>query len=226
MDSKKHNKVNLEKKKGVYSSIALLFAFAIVLIAFEFRTSSIIFDTGDQGVTVDLFEEEEAMNTFVKPPPPPPPIKVIDLRFLIDEGADEDPIEFASIDIDEEFEVKNIDIPVFDTEVIIEEDVIVLIPDIMPEFPGGLNELRRYLGLNIKYPLMAQEVGIKGGVYLGFIVDKDGSITDIKVLSGIGGGCDEEAVRVVEGMPKWSPGKKRGKPVRVQFYLPINFKLR
>lgn len=224
MDSKKHNKVNLEKKKGVYSSIALLFAFAIVLVAFEYRTSSIIFEPDDQTVIVNLFEEDQSMNTFVKPPPPPPK-KVIDLRFLIDEVIDEDPIEFASIEIDEEFKVETIVIPTLDEEVIVEEDVIVLIPDVMPEFPGGYDALRGYLSMNIKYPLMAQEVGIKGGVYLSFIVDKDGSISDIKVLSGIGGGCDDEAVRVVEGMPKWSPGKKRGKPVRVQFYLPINFRL-
>ena len=77
----------------------------------------------------------------------------------------------------------------------------------------------------MKYPEEAKEIGIQGKVYVTFVVEVDGSITDVKVLRGIGSGCDDEAVRVVKSMPKWVPGKQRGVPVRVQFNLPINFKL-
>ena len=82
-----------------------------------------------------------------------------------------------------------------------------------------------FLGKNIKYPALAKESGIQGRVFINFVVEIDGSITDVKVLRGIGGGCDEEAVRVVESMPKWKPGKQRGKPVRVSYNLPVKFTL-
>jgi len=95
----------------------------------------------------------------------------------------------------------------------------------MPEFPGGMAALMKYLAENIKYPSLAKESGIQGRVFINFVVEPDGAISNVKVLRGIGGGCDEEAVRVVERMPKWSPGKQRGKPVRVSYNLPVKFTL-
>lgn len=83
----------------------------------------------------------------------------------------------------------------------------------------------KFLRDNIKYPQIARESGIQGTVYVTFVVEKDGRVTDIRVLRGIGGGCDEEAVRVIKAMPRWQPGKQRGKPVRVQFNMPIKFTL-
>jgi protein TonB len=83
----------------------------------------------------------------------------------------------------------------------------------------------KFLQDNIKYPQMARESGIQGTVYVTFVVERNGNVTDVKILRGIGGGCDEEAVRVVQNMPKWEPGKQRGKPVRVQFNMPIKFTL-
>ena len=94
-----------------------------------------------------------------------------------------------------------------------------------PSFPGGEAKLYGYLGNNMKYPPIARDNNIQGRVYVSFVVERNGSITDVKVLRGIGGGCDEEAIRVVKSMPKWSPGKQRGKSVRVRFNLPIVFKL-
>jgi protein TonB len=96
----------------------------------------------------------------------------------------------------------------------------------MPEFPGGEEKLFEYLGKNIKYPSMARENGITGTVYVTFVVEGNGEISDVKKLRGIGGGCDEEAVRVVRSMPAWKPGKQNSKPVRVQYNLPIKFTLR
>jgi protein TonB len=94
-----------------------------------------------------------------------------------------------------------------------------------PEFPGGDTERVKFLINNLTYPLEAKEVGVSGTVYLGFVVERDGSISNITLLRGIGGGCDEEAIRVVKMMPKWKPGMQQGHEVRVQFMLPIKFTL-
>lgn len=94
-----------------------------------------------------------------------------------------------------------------------------------PQFPGGDEGRLRFLTENIKYPAEAREASIQGTVYITFVVEKDGTIKDVRVLRGIGGGCDEEAVRVISSMPRWLPGKQRGKPVRVQFNMPIKFSM-
>jgi periplasmic protein TonB len=95
----------------------------------------------------------------------------------------------------------------------------------MPSYPGGQDAMIKYLVENIKYPEEARKNGVMGTVFITFIVETDGSVTHVKVLRGIGSGCDEEGVRVVSAMPKWSPGKQKGVPVRCQFTLPIKFSL-
>ena len=97
--------------------------------------------------------------------------------------------------------------------------------EVMPEFPGGMEGLIEYLSSNINYPAQAKEEGIEGKVFVNFVVEKDGSIGETKIRRGIGGGCDEEAIRVVNEMPSWTPGLQRDKPVRVSYNLPISFKL-
>ena len=106
-----------------------------------------------------------------------------------------------------------------------EEDTVYQIVEEMPQFPGGENALMEYVSKNVVYPEEAKEKEIQGRVFIGFVVEKDGSIGEVKVLRGIGGGCDEEAVRVIKGMPKWKPGLQKGKPVRVSYQIPIYFKL-
>ena len=96
----------------------------------------------------------------------------------------------------------------------------------MPEFNGGEEAMNKFLDKNLEYPQMAKEQGIQGKVWIGFIVDKFGNVTNVEVLRGIGGGCDEEAQRVVKMMPRWKPGMQSGKPVTVKFRFPINFTLR
>jgi protein TonB len=96
----------------------------------------------------------------------------------------------------------------------------------MPEFPGSDTALYRFLADNIHYPDSAKKAGIQGTVYIKFVVKEDGSLTDIRLLRGIGGGCDEEALRVLKSMPKWIPGKNNNKPVRVACTLPIKFILK
>ena len=106
-----------------------------------------------------------------------------------------------------------------------EEDTVYQIVEEMPKFPGGEKALMDYVSNNVKYPEEAKNKNIAGRVFVSFVVEKDGSIGEVKVLRGIGGGCDEEAVRVIKGMPKWKPGMQKGKPVRVSYQIPIYFKL-
>ena len=106
-----------------------------------------------------------------------------------------------------------------------EEEVFVVVQD-DPEFPGGLDSLKAFIERNLVYPQLAKDQKIEGKVYVTFIVEKDGSISNVKVLRDIGGGCGAEATRVVMKMPKWKPGRQRGKAVRVQYNLPIEFKLK
>ena len=112
--------------------------------------------------------------------------------------------------------------------VVVEEkpdDVVFTIAEVMPEFPGGSAKMSEYLSQNIVYPVEAQKAGIQGKVFVSFVIEKDGSVSNVEVMRGIGSGCDEEAVRVVKAMPKLKPGTQRGKPVRVSYNLPVVFKL-
>ena len=104
-------------------------------------------------------------------------------------------------------------------------DKVIEKAEVMPQFPGGDQAMMDFVAKNVQYPEEAKEKEISGRVMVGFIVEKDGSISDVKVVKGIGGGCDEEAVRVVKAMPKWKPGKEKGKPVRVSYMMPFTFKL-
>ena len=105
------------------------------------------------------------------------------------------------------------------------EDTVYQICEIMPQYTGGEEAMMKYVAENIKYPQEAKDKNIAGRVFVSFVVEKDGSVSDVKVVRGIGGGCDEEAARVIKGMPKWKPGMQKGKPVRVNYMMPIFFKL-
>jgi TonB family protein len=107
-----------------------------------------------------------------------------------------------------------------------EEENIFLIVETMPEFPGGEEAFNRYIADSLRYPAAAIESAIQGRVFVTFVVEKDGSVSNARIRRGIGGGCDEEALRVIRNMPKWAPGKQRGQPVRVQYNMPVMFKLK
>lgn len=109
-------------------------------------------------------------------------------------------------------------------QVVTDEDVFTVVEE-PPQFPGGDEARIQYMISSIKYPDEARKKGVQGTVFISFIVEPDGSISHTKVLRGVGGGCDEEALRVINGMPNWIPGKQKGKPVRVQFNMPIKFTL-
>ncbi len=115
---------------------------------------------------------------------------------------------------------------VYEEEKDTNEETVFVMVETMPEFPGGEKAMKKFIAENLVYPKLAREKGISGTVYISFTIKADGSITDIKVLRGIGGGCDEEAVRVIQMMPRWKPGAQRGLPVAVKFNLPVEFRIK
>lgn len=221
MELKKNPEADLEKRKGSFLLIGLLTAFALTLVAFEWTT----FEKRGEGLgqlNLDLLEEEVIPPSATPPPPPPPPPAPSTVLEIVED--DEEVVEEEVVDT----EVKEntvVEAPVRREEEAEEEQIFTIVEE-QPSFPGGVEEMYKYLGKAVKYPEMAKDAGISGTVYVTFEVDKEGNIKDVKVLRGIGGGCDEEAIRVVKAMPKWKPGKQRGKAVRVQFNLPIKFTLR
>ena len=109
--------------------------------------------------------------------------------------------------------------------VVVDEEIFLVVAENAPEFPGGSDSLCAYIARNIKYPETAKKEKIEGRVFVTFVIEKDGQVSSAKILRDIGGGCGEEAIRVVKSMPKWKPGTQRGNPVRVQFNLPVSFEL-
>ena len=224
MEAKKSPKADLEGKKVIFTQIGLVIALAVILFAFEWKSFDKSIEGFGERVVEDIPEEIIPITEQkVKPPPPPPPQKVIQINIVEDDVEVEEDL-LIDVEADENTEIEEY-IPIEVDEEIVEEAPIFTVVESMPEFKGGMAKLYTYLGNNIKYPVMAKESGIQGKVYVTFVVERDGSITDVRVLRGIGGGCDEEAIRVVAGMPSWKPGKQRGKPVRVQYNLPVRFTL-
>lgn len=224
MEPKKSKKADLESKKTIFLQIGLIVALGLVLLAFSYKTyerSSVL----DIQVQVDDTPEEIIPITKqeVKPPPPPPPKQVTIINIVEDDVEVEDDIEI-DVEADQETIVEDF-VPIIEEEEKVEEMEIFTVVESMPSFPGGDVARMKYLQENIEYPQMARESGIQGTVYVTFVVETDGSVTDVRILRGIGGGCDEEAIRVIKNMPKWNPGMQRGKPVRVQFNMPIKFTL-
>jgi len=127
---------------------------------------------------------------------------------------------------DETAEVKHVEEKIAEPEPVKEEETKVFdVVEQMPSFPGGPSALMQYLSSNIKYPVVAEENGVQGRVVCTFVVEKDGSITDVRVVKSVDPSLDKEAVRVVKSMPKWIPGKQNGSAVRVKYTVPVTFRL-
>ena len=127
---------------------------------------------------------------------------------------------------DETAEVKHVEEKIAEPEPVKEEETKVFdVVEQMPSFPGGPSALMQYLSSNIKYPVVAEENGVQGRVVCTFVVEKDGSITDVRVIKSVDPSLDKEAMRVVKGMPKWIPGKQNGSAVRVKYTVPVTFRL-
>lgn len=228
MDLKKTTKADLENKKNVFFMIGLVVALGVTLLAFEWTSKPSKADDLGQIQTQEVEEEiiPITREQEIKPPPPPPPPKVVEVLNIVDDDVEiEDELEIEDTEADDE---TVIDVaPVIETaeEEEEEEAQVFFIVEDMPEFPGGELALRKYIANAIKYPVIAQENGIQGKVYVTFVVDKDGGVSDARIARGVDPSLDKEALRVVNALPKWKPGKQRGKPVRVSYTVPINFVL-
>ncbi|MEN8117903.1 MAG: TonB family protein [Bacteroidota bacterium] len=228
MDLKKSTKADLESKKNTFFLIGLVVALGVTLLAFEWTTKP---SKAESLGTVQTQEVEEEIIPItreqeVKPPPPPPPPKVIEVLNIVEDDVEiEDELEIEDSEADDK---TVIDVaPVIETAAEEEEadaQVFFIVED-MPEFPGGDLALRKYIANAIKYPVIAQENGIQGKVYVTFVVGKTGKVTDAKIARGVDPSLDKEALRVVNALPPWKPGKQRGKPVNVSYTVPINFVL-
>lgn len=227
MEVKKSPKADLENKRNVFLLLGLVVALGFILAAFEYKASPKKTESLGQ-VQMQEIEEEIIPITReqqVQPPPPPPPAVVEVLNIVDDEVEIEDELQIEDTEVTEDM---IIDVaPVVQTKEEVEEEdtQVFFIVEEMPEFPGGEAALRQFIAQSVKYPVIAQENGIQGRVYVTFVVDADGGISDPRVARGVDPSLDKEALRVVSMLPKWKPGKQRGKPVRVSYTVPINFQL-
>ena len=227
MEVKKSPKADLEGKKTSNLLIGAILTLSVLFIGFEWseRDKKVTTDTGLQEV---VFEEEiipitEQEQPKQAPPPPEAP-KMEEVLEIAENDADvEESTIQASDDIQQAVEVKYTPVEVEEEEV--EEQQIFQVVEEMPEFPGGMGECMKFLSKNIKYPTISQENGVQGRVIVQFVVNRDGSIVDPVVVRGVDPYLDKEALRVISTMPKWKPGKQRGKAVRVKYTVPVMFRL-
>ena len=228
METKKSPKADLEKKKGLYLEIGLVVSLALVLLAFSIKSYDQEEIEQVQTAEVLIDDLDVVITDPNEPPPPLPEPEVQAPEFNVVENNVEIKDEFLPVDAgdNENSAQDNYVAPVDDPpeETVKEEEIFVSVEK-MPEFPGGETELYKYLNKNLKYPDIAKEQNLQGRVFITFVVEKDGSIANPKVARDIGGGCGEEALRVVRAMPKWTPGKQRTQTVRVQYTLPVIFQL-
>ena len=225
MEIKKSPK-DLEGKKGIFFEIGLTLALAILLFAFEWKSSTAEVNAFQTVAEVEIEEEIIPITQqMMKPPPPPPPApKLTDLIDIVEDDTNiDEELEIQDAEDDSENqEVPDVtDFGDYEGEDTGEAQIFQVVED-MPAFPGNVT---KWISKNVKYPVLAMENGIQGKVFVQFVIEKDGSITDVKVSRGVDASLDKEAVRVVKAMPKWKPGKQRGKPVRVSYTLPIFFQL-
>ncbi|MBR3435933.1 MAG: energy transducer TonB [Bacteroidales bacterium] len=227
MEAKKTPRADLENRRGLFLEIGLAVILAAALVAFNIKSydkevKEVSTRTADVEIDADIIQTAED----TPPPPPPEEPEVVATELNVVENDAEDIHEVGIINAeakaDEALEFTRVEVK---EEVEEAEEEVFLVVEEDPEFPGGLDALSKFIADNIKYPQLAKENNITGKVFVSFVVEKDGRVGQVKILRDIGGGCGNEAVRVVKMMPRWKPGKQRGKAVRTQFNLPVNFDL-
>ena len=228
MEVKKAPKANIETQKTTFLLMGLVVALAVLFVGFEW--SSTISKLDETVIVQDVLAEEEIEITQRDPtPPPPPPPPEPEVPEIIDvvEERVENQIDLSSLEDDQSRAQVQTYTPPPPPKAVEEEatEEIFVVVEQQPEFPGGMSALMKFLSDNIKYPVIAQENGIQGRVITNFVVERDGSITDVNVVRGQDPSLDKEAVRVIKTMPRWKPGQQRGKAVRVRFTLPVVFRL-
>lgn len=230
MEIKKDPRVDLKTRRQTYWLTGLTGILAVLFIAFEW-TNVTHNKVRDRLGLDDMFIEDEIIMTVqnnTPPPPPPPPIPdVIEELTVVDNDVEVEEYDMMNIEADLNTEVDILaqtdEGPL--VEDLVEDNEVFVIVEQEPEYPGGMQALMQYLSKSIRYPAFEAENGIQGRVTLSFVVEKDGSITDIMEMRSPSEGLTKEARRVVQSMPKWKPGKQRGKAVRVKYMLPVTFRL-
>ncbi|MFO7933600.1 MAG: energy transducer TonB [Bacteroidales bacterium] len=227
MEQKKSEKVDLEKRKGMYLEIGLVVALSLILIGFEWTARDQDRDTSEMVQEIQFEDEMMQITRREEPKPEPEPEqpKVAEVLDIVDDDVEiDDEFDFdmeATKDTEYDFTT------ITDDEEEIEEEEVFYIVEDMPTFNGGdpATEFRKYIAQNLRYPEIAAENGISGRVIVQFAVDKTGQVVDAVVVRSVDPALDKEAIRVVMSSPKWTPGRQRGKAVKVLFTFPINFVL-
>jgi len=215
----------LERKRSVLFQIGMVVSLALVLLAFEWKTPKISLKSIDWESRGN-FEEDIANVIPQKQKPVMPLPKVVQVFIAVDDKAKVDEtLEFIIESSDEGFNEPDLFVDFIQDEIVPEDTAIYDYPSKYPEFPGGENALFKFLGENLKYTKEAREINLEGSVYVSFVVSKDGLISDVQILRGLGAGLDEEVIRVIKGMPDWNPGMQHGKNVNVRYRIPVKFNL-
>ncbi len=222
METKKNPKADLTRKTGFFFSIALLITMSLVLFAFELKQHETPIEEIVQRNTND-FDNIEVPITDITPPPPPAVVNPVIIEIPDEEEIEEEIDINLHIDVSPETPVVPVIVVSEEPEKVSDEPVVFAEESASPV--GGFGAYYQYLSKNIKYPAMARRLNTQGKVFVEFVVNRDGSIVDARVVKGIGDGCDEEALRVVQKASNWNPGKQRGKPVRQKMIVPVTFVL-
>ena len=229
MEIKKSEKANLENKKLLFVEIGLIISLLIVYIAFEWTSKETNMSMLEDNTEI-LVEEEIISTNMETPPPPPAAPKIPVLSDQIDIVDDEIELEddmFMNLEDDASLGVEIMDYVEVEEEVVEEEAIPFQLVEEKPSFQGGdANQFSKWVNQRLVYPEIAKENGVQGRVTLQFTVEKDGTVTKVKVLRGVDPSLDKEAVRVVSMSPKWKPGKQRDRAVPVTYTFPVIFQLR
>ena len=229
MEIKKTDKANLENKKLLFTELGLVLSLAITFGAFEYTSKETKVSTLEDTAEVVL-EEEIIPITQETPPPPPaaPKIPILsDQIDIVDDEIELDDDMFMNLEDDASLGVEIMDYVEVEEEVVEEEAIPFQLVEEKPSFQGGdANQFSKWVNQRLVYPEIAKENGVQGRVTLQFTVEKDGSVTKVKVLRGVDPSLDKEAVRVVSMSPKWKPGKQRDRAVPVTYTFPVIFQLR
>jgi len=227
MISKKTERANLEKKKGLFTEIGLVLALIFTLAAFEYTKEDL------KGSTLqalrDASGEEEIVpitrQELQKPPEPPKPKTVIiDLKIVEDDVKLEDNLDFDAFDANQNDAIKIATVVGNSKEEEEEETKVFQIVEDMPKFQGGtIENFRNYIQSTVKYPQLAMENSISGTVYVSFVVNRRGEVSNINILRPVDPSLDEAVINALKNAPKWEPGKQREKPVNVSFSIPVKF---
>lgn len=225
MEVKKNPKVDQEKNKSIFFQLGLVIALTVIFFGFNYKKYDKQNNDWEQLVVTQVTEEEIEITKQEEPKQQPQQVSTTVLQIVEDDVVVNDDLDINAED-DQNSTVGDYVAPIeTDDEPKFEEQEIFTIVEETAEFPGGEEGLFKFLSDNVKYPTMARESNVSGTVFVTFVVEPDGSVSNVKLLRGIGGGCDEEAMRVVKQMPRWKAGKQRGRPVRQQYNLPIKFTL-